>query len=248
MLFNKKIYLDIAALFDLRQGTMAVADPEFAVCVTTKPNYYLREVDEFSTEEHGKLSKDLFNELFSKYKKDVLANSVTTKIPEFLKQLYAKLVGTNAKQSVELGLSIDLNIYPFTLTEAEQETLARSLYGKVGELMPINIISIAPANLSIEQAGESYIGMVFYNYGSWINAHEKTFSAGKLSNTTLYVPRLYFNGLPKESDLAEFNSRQIDPFEMWERTYTAFVKFNYIPIAFFCVDLPANQSQYTMPV
>lgn len=248
MLFNKKIYLDIAALFDLRQGAMAVVDPGFAVAVTTKPDYYIREVDVFSTAEHGTLSKDLLNELFVKFKKDILANSVTTKIPEFIKQLYAKLLGINAKQSVELGLSLDLNIYPFALTEAEQEILANSLYSKVGELLPVNIISVAPVNLSIEQAGDSYIGMIFYDYGGWINSHEKTFSAGKLSNTTLYVPRLYFNGKPKESDLAEFNSRQIDPFEMWERTLTAFVKINYIPIAFFCVDLPANESEYTTPV
>lgn len=248
MLFNKKIYLDIAALFDLRQGAMAVVDPGFAVAVTTKPDYFVREVDEFSSEQHGTLSKDLLSELYVKCKKDVLANSVSTKIPEFLKQLYAKLVGINAKQSVELGLSIDLNIYPFTLTDVEKQALAASLYQKVGELLPINIINVAPANLSIEQAGEAYIGMVFYDYGGWINSHEKTFSAGKLSNTTLYVPRLYFNGRPKDSDLAEFNSRQIDPFEMWERTLTAFVKINYIPIAFFCVDLPANESDYTTPV
>lgn len=248
MLFNKRIYVDIATLFDLRQGGMTLIDFEFAAKVTAADSYYVRDEDMFATEEHGSLSKELLKEVIATRRVEVLKASLMTKMPSFIKQLYASLVGANAKQSVEMALSVDVNIYPFSLSESEKEVLKECVFESLDKLMPVYIIDKPATLLPAEQVGETYVGMIFYEYGEWVNSQEKTYNSKHMKNTVLYVPRLFFGGKPKAAILSELNSKHIDPFEMWERAYASLLRINYIPSAFFSVDLPSNKSEFTQPV
>ena len=91
----KRLYVSSDALFDLRQGTLATIDPDFAASVTTKKDYYTRVEDLFysndkapnTDEPYGELDKECFNSILNIHKELVIRNSIMTKILELVVSL-----------------------------------------------------------------------------------------------------------------------------------------------------------------
>lgn len=249
MKFYKKIYLSSDALFDLRQGTLNLISTQFAIDVTVGEAYYVREEDLFSTPNFGLLSKENFKQVQQQHLDKIFKISGRTKIIEFVKQLYLKLIKTNGSEAVELELSLEINLFPLTLTPEETEQLRSAVESALNGQMPVSISRYDPRTLTADMVNSQYIGMIFYDYVPWLNSFESEFKKKKnISSTALYVPRLYFDGKPSGSTLAPLEKEKIDPFEMWEHIYSPILKINYLPVAFFCVDLPANVPELTVPI
>ena len=249
MKFYKKIYLAADALFDLRQGTLNMISTKFAIDVTVGEAYYVREEDMFGTPDFGVLNKEIFATIQRQYADQIFKVSGRTKILEFVKQLYLKLIKTNGGEAVELDISLEINLFPLKLSPEELAKLKGAIDSALNGQLAVSICYFDPRTLTTDMVNSQYIGMIFYEYASWLNSFEREFKQKKnISATALYVPRIYFEGKPSKETLAPLDKEKIDPFEMWEHIYSPILKINYLPVAFFCVDLPANAPELTVPI
>jgi hypothetical protein len=250
MHFKKAIYIDIEALFDTRQGSMAVINPDFAAKITSQENYYSRDCDEFEHPEYGLLNGNLLNSIKKAYPDKVIRSSLKTRMHLFIKHLLQSTIEKNLAQSVSFELSFEINVFPYVMTEAEKAELASVFSSIYDHQFKVNIISVDLLKVPFKQATKHYIAMVMYHYGQWIEANKG--KIGTNNNTmVIYAPRLYFNKkevldkLP--SAISELKKDNQEPFEFIETLYSQFIQFNFIPVSFFCVDLPSNPEDYTKP-
>jgi hypothetical protein len=62
-----------------------------------------------------------------------------------------------------------------------------------------------------------------------------------LTETCLYVPRLYLSGIPESGVLDELSSRGIDPFETTAMALAPYFPIQYLPVSIFNAAIPHNQ-------
>lgn len=249
MKYHRYIYTDVESLLDIRQGVLSRILTEFAVDVTLNEAYYTREENSFYSPTYGVIAHDTFQKLYAKYKEESLALSYKTKMLEFIKQLVAKTLKQNALSGVELVLGIEINLFGFSFTQQEIDTLVEITSQELSNEFEVTTINVDPRLIKMAQAKDRYIGMIFYDYVAWVNANERDFKELKsFTQTVLYVPRLFFNGKPSKEELATLNQQNIDPFELWEKAYGPLIGINYIPIAFYCIATPANAEELTTPI
>lgn len=249
MKYHRHIYVDAQALFDVRQGLLAKIHTEFAVDVTLNNAYYEREDNTFTSLLHGQIDHGNFQELYRLYKEDALEYSHKTKILLFVKQLITQLLKQNAAEGVELWLGIEINAHPFKLSDEEKAEIKNAVSDHFQGMFEVNMIDVDPRLIRMAHASERYIAMVFYDYIDWVNSNEFDFKQTKsFTQTSLYVPRLYFNGIPPKEELDKLEKEGVDPFVLWERTYSPIFSINYLPVAFYCIDAPANAPELTQPI
>ena len=136
----KKIYISLDALFDLRQGTLTLIDPDFALAVTSDSNYFTRDTDDFTTTvckkgtetPMGTLDRKVYTKVFDQYKEAVLKNSLMTKILSFLIPLYKEFSKQSILTPFLSSIEIDINIYPFILSDEEITVLLACLIEHLG--------------------------------------------------------------------------------------------------------------------
>lgn len=226
---------------------MARISPDFAAEVTTNPAYYVRDEDVFVSTTMGELDKETMGKVFDKFKGEILELSFRTRIFKFVRDLYGRIGGANALQSVDMRMSLTINVWPFNFTVMETEELIAQTREFLGNVLDVEVINFNPADIKLDYALDKYVAMIFYdNYALWFNANQEAITRRKrIQEISFYVPRLYTNGKPSEASLREFKRYEADPFDAWEQAYKPFMNINYLPISFFCVDLPSNPEELT---
>lgn len=244
-LIVRKVYVSLDSLFDLRQGTLTFISPKFAVDVTKRPGYFTRLTDDFATEEQGALSKTIYNQLSEKFKDDIVKASLTTKIFPFLLALTKEFIKQSLTTPYFTTVEIDVNLYPYRFSDAEAKTLLESLVQRLGKLVSINLISKSPEELSVDYVTDNYLAMVMYDYTQWFNANDKALRKKPLTQTGLYVPKLYNMRTLTETEEREFKKFSTDPFSVLVRLLKPFATVQFLPIALFSIDVPQNLEEYS---
>lgn len=220
--------------------------------VTTKPQYYTRIRDVFKDDEFGELSEDMYKQVFSLYKNDILKLSVKTRIFKFVAQFCERTIGMNAASGVGMKVSLFINTYPFILDTQEIEQLQSQISEIFSNAMNVQVDYIDLKDLTFVSVAKDYIGVIMYDYVSWVNGNEAQWRSGaRPIECPIFVPRLAATELPQEA-LKEFERVEIDPFDYTQKVLTNSLNLTFLPVSFFCVDLPSNPQELTelmrMPV
>ena len=260
MQFLKKLYVDLDAVVDLRLGVLNLVSPPFAFDQTTHPEYFQREEDAFSStrinpatnEPFGGLPRPLFKSVLVQCRDKVLTASLRTKINKFVRQLCAAHLANVIRSGQEIRIIIEVNIHPFVMTPEAQIELTQTLQTDFfGLHFQVALIDISPQDLNLDVVRDNFFGLVRYEFFDWLNLHDTALRKKPIRDTCLYVPRLYAGGKPTDAEslslLAEFKKRKMDPMEKISQALANFVPIQFLPIAFFCADVPANQSVWTDP-
>lgn len=246
ILYQRKVYVDIAAVFDLRQGVLSVIDEDFSVAVTTNASYYLRDEDVFSAPVFGQLDRKLYDQVTSTYSQEVLRSAVTTKIFKFIKHLYARYTLSNARSSVEMKVELEINTWPYVLASQEMLDMHDLIDRMFGSKIPVRIACFDPNLLVPEKLEETYLAMIFYDCSSWVNSYQSRYEKKKkFTNVPIFVPRKWHSPKPSASELKQMTDKGVDPIQLYERILAPIIPINFIPMSFFCVNLPANLDEYT---
>lgn len=249
----KKLYLASDALFDLRQGTLATINTEFAADVTTNKSYYFRETDEFSSDaidletnaKLGTLSKEVYSKVYEQFKDRVIRNSVMTKILPFVHTLCREFIRQTASTPFLSGFELDVNLYPFTFSHEETTELLECLVEILGTSFKINIINLSPENMSLEYVRNNYTALIMYDYSTWLNLHTEQLQKKPLAEVGLYVPKLYFIRTLTDEEARELKKNKTDLFEFMSRLLSPFFVIQHLPIAMFCANIPSNLDEYS---
>ena len=252
----KRLYVSSDALFDLRQGTLATIDPDFAASVTTKKDYYTRVEDLFysndkapnTDEPYGGLDKECFNSILNIHKEVVIRNSIMTKILELVVSLY----GAFAKQAISTptltGVEIIFNLHPFNFTDEEINEIFECIRLRLGNACNFTIVNINIENITISDLKENYVALIMYDYTNWLNhiLNDKTEKSKlhDLVNVGLYVPRIFTSRKFTTEEEAEFTRNNTNGFKFMQDVIEPFINIQFVPIAFYCVNLPTNLPEY----
>lgn len=234
----KTIFVDISTLFDLRLGALMSLSVDLALQVTAKSDYYKREIDNFQTD-RGILGRTDIAKMCALGRKDLLKNSMATAMYVFLLELchrYALMTSTTPFLN---GYSMTINTYPFSLSMGEQEMLIASLRHKLKLNIEIHVVKIAPDKLTPMYVHENVLAMVLYDYADWVNLHQLQIQKKPLKDVVIYVPHLC-RELPTHEQLEEFQKHSTDVFKFAQLFYAPLIAFQYLDIAYYCVDNPYN--------
>lgn len=244
--YHRKVYVDIAAVFDLRQGVLSMIDEDFSVAVTTESSYYLRDEDLFSASVFGQLEPKLFSQVLEVYQDQILRSAVATKIFKFIKHLYARYTLSNAKASIEMNVGLQVNTWPYVLAAQETLDMHDLIKTRLGGKINVEVVCFDPQTLVPEKLDEQYLAMIFYDCLEWVNSYKSRYEKKKkFTSVPIFVPRKWHSSKPSAAELKQLSDKGVDPMEMYERILAPIISINFIPMAFFCVDLPANREDYT---
>ncbi len=238
----KRIYVSMDSLFDLRMGTMNIINSEFALEVTTRKPYYTRQQDIFKGLTDT-LSNESYMAVLKKYPDVVLRNSLKTKIDLFLNTIVSMFIKQSVTAPVNHEYVVDVNLYPFTLDEAEKAELIRLLDISLGSTMNINLINVSMDDLTVDFVCDKYRYMIMYEYHTWLNIHTDALKSKSLINTMIYVPKLYFDRLPTAEELKEIKDMNKDPFEVSRQALSPLVSVDYLPVSLYCACTPINDDK-----
>lgn len=240
-----KLYISLDSLLDTRLGTLTVLNAQFAFDVSTSEAYYLREEDLFATPTQGALKKETFAKVAKAKQALILRNSLSTRILEFVDQLMHTLFYQALNTPYHSGVAIDVNTYPYVLSDEEQVAMLESLVLKLKGRYTINLIHKSNEELHVDTVRETYRAMVMYHYHEWLNMYDAQIKKKSLKdNTGLFVPRLYQGHVPSDEELVEFAKHRTDPFSFLQRILMPFVLLQYLPVALYSAATPANKPHY----
>jgi hypothetical protein len=237
----RNIYVAADALWDLRQGTLARINPDFAVAVTADPSYYVRDTDTF-TAGGQTLQKDIYERVFEKYKHEILRCSLRTEILDFLVALCTQFLKPSVTQPTAEAFGVEVNSYPFELSPVEKQELLTRLSATLGNAFTVSVSHLSPQDLTLSYVKRNYLAMVLYNYYSWINLHTEELKKNPLMGVGLYGPRIFFSD---KSAITEDLRRDLvkrgrDEFELLSEILQPFIGLQFLPISFFSAATPLN--------
>lgn len=240
-----KIYISLESLLDMRQGALAVLDDKFAYEVTTQADYFTREEDSFSSRKYGALSKELLTRLLNEKADLIAANSLSTRMPRFIRELVNRLKEQAHNTPYHTSVAVEVNTYPCNMTPEENEVLLQVLRVSLGEGFQITLIHKAEAQLTYQHVKTNYMCMIMYNYVQWMNLYEKDIKKSPLKDMCFYVPKLYFGVPPTAEELDELARHNTDPFTFMQEAMAPLVPIQFLPIALYCADIPMNRDEYS---
>jgi hypothetical protein len=240
----RKIYIAADALWDLRQGTMARISPEFAAAVTAQPGYYTREEDVFNYSDQT-LRQDIYKRVFARYKQSILRCSVKTEILQFVHELAKQYIKQAFVTPFLDDFSIEINLYPFHLTDGEKNDLLQIVQSQLGKHLMVSLVVLSPAELTVEHTLNNYASMVMYEWHDWLNTHSADVEKKRLADVGLYVPRIFFDRqkYDEETD-KELKKRGKDIFEITHDLLNPFIVVQFLPVALFSASTPVNLPEY----
>lgn len=235
---EKFILINLDCLLDTRQGTLLTINPEVAYEITSKEDYHARESDEFESEQYGKLSTELYEQVKEKFKHEIIFKSLKTKMYLLLQELidgYVKLALTTPHVST---ITLEVNLYPYQFTETQVEYLMKALIAHLGNAAAISIVNFDIKQLSLKAIAEKYESVIMYNPVEWLNHRHNELKVGTLKELTLYIPRMNSVRALTEKERKSISKNVSDVYKFTEMLFAGFIRLNYVPVEYYCADVP----------
>lgn len=243
----KKIYVSLDSILDTRLGTLTIINPDFAFDVSTKPEYFTREIDEFETAKAGKLDKEIYNLTIEKFKDKIIRSSIVTRMFVFISKLINHYIQQVIHTPLLAGIELEINTFPYEFSDVEIKELHESIVSVIGDVVKVNFVHLSLDSISLAYAKQNYVAMIMYTYHEWYNKHSEEIKKNPTKELVVYAPRIYFGHLPTEEELALNKDSDKDPFELTQQMISLVLPIEYMPIAFYCANTPYNKDEYSIP-
>lgn len=180
--YNNKVLVSIDALLDTRLALLGLLDRRLAHSLLSSDKYNTRYFDEF-----GYIGNNMFKRYYQFRGNNVMKNSFMTNI---FTLVLTEIEYLTAK-FVELGISkktfIDVNIYPYTLTEEEKSLFIETLMVyNIIDTCDIQIVSISSIDLTMEKVSNDYDTVFLYDAVSWLEYQLSRGTSSSAINVKLY--------------------------------------------------------------
>lgn len=242
--YKAGVYVALNCLLDTRLATLLLISEDFALEVMQSKTYYTRQQDIFETPILGKLGKTLFKEVMENKKEEIIENSVRTKMFVFIQELCSNYLVQAIKTPFQTEVSLDINTYPYLLTDEAAQELLKVCVSLLGVDFNINIINVAPKDLTIKLCREKYKSMILYEYLDWLDIHQLELKKKPFKDTGLYVPKLIFGEPVKPEHQQELDDLNMDLFDLAKEGLNAILSIQFLPIATYCAAVPDNLPEY----
>lgn len=240
---EKFILINLDCLLDTRQGTLLTINPEVAYEITSKEDYHARESDEFASEQYGALSTELFEQVKEKFKHEIIFKSLKTKMYLFLQELidgYVKLALTTPHVST---ITLEVNLFPYQFTDTQVEYLMKALIAHLGNAAAISIVNFDIKQMPLKAIAEKYESVIMYNPVDWLNYRHNELKVGTMKDLTLYIPKMNAVRALTDKERKSISKNVSDVYKFTEMIFAGFVRLNYVPVEYYCADVPYKKRE-----
>lgn len=216
---TKTILVEIDCLLDTRLALLETLH-EDAVDTVLKNDYLSRDRDDYEILTKGLIDQDTFINAYANRDKTVLEKARPTMIIDFLRAIIMELDYQKSTTPYVERVKVAVNYFPYKLSEEEKDVICLS----VGHYLPketwVETVSISPMNLLPSVIGESYEGVIMYNFDGWFIEHAKTLDTTAIPQNKIYAPAFFVKDYTEEEleevdrELKELNLE--NPFEYLE--------------------------------
>ena len=224
---SSKIYIDIAAWFDLRHSALyQILGEEKTLEMVCTHDYNLREQDRF---------EGVDEKLLKAYLECGDTRMLESAPMSYIQVAAASKIANIEKRNSFTGEGMEpeavFNIYPFTLNEKQCELLREGIFIKLGQCCKVTIVREEPKTLSphyLKNTG--FIACFMYNLHGWLAHHATAVGSGDLKEVIMYFAAIYEKAPDKEEEKLFKKLGFKDPFSYTEYLFTGHMQLVFLPV------------------
>lgn len=197
------ILVELDSILDTRLGTLSTIDASLVPPLLVQHGYHERMVDTFEG-----YDTQTFKERYKNRDAKVLSLSGITPMIDMASNFVKKTLDQTLQTPFHRNPKIELNIYPYTLTDAEVQLILGAVVTKTNKQCDVEVVSYSHEELNPVFVRQHYSMMMMYDYQLWLETHAKNGLWKKYSCPTvlLFCPLMIKN---HELDIPEFKQREL---------------------------------------
>lgn len=242
-MISKAIYVDLDCILDTRLGTLITIDKDVAFDISKSKEYYLRQTDQFTHKEKGSLSKELFKQVQDKFNERVYKNSPSTRLDVFIVDFIKSVLDDKIQEQVS-DVKIVINCRRADITEDEASTIALALQNRLKNYAECSCIFMDYAQMTPMHMRDQYIAAIVYNPHEWLSSQSENLKKQKLSDFCLYTPKIFHLREMTLEEKRNAEQQKVDVFASLRMVLAPYIRLEFLSIALFCADTPANIPYY----
>ncbi len=238
-LTNRKMLVELDALFDTVMGTLGAMSPQNAVSVVTKDSYSYRLADEFegfNTEE--------FKERYNKRDRAILKNSSVTPILRHVHDFTQRVVDKTFNSPVMNECTIVINTFPYELEDSEREIIKKILQYKLPLRPEIEFVHLSVDKLNPFYISREFSAVILYHFNDWLRIFltDENFLKYPCFRVRFIAPALVTNvqGLEPNTNIAD---KFIETMEF----LSPMIDLMFVPVEEFCSVLAYRRPKPSAP-
>lgn len=234
---DQVLHVELDCLLDTRLGTVTRYWPE-RIPALMEAGYRKRQSDDLSL-----LVPDFpqaeFKVNYAKRDVETLKFSRPTPSVVLLKGITDTLQGQSITSPHVDSITVEVNIYPYTLSEKERDVLVDMVMLYSSLITMVNIVSYTVQQLTPSVLREAYSGLIIYDLEAWLQNHLEPLQRCPCPTVTIMTPVRY-NVVPTLEQTAMDARGPTNLFAAMEQFLLEFVGINFHPMeCFSLVDIAA---------
>lgn len=242
-MISKSIYVDLDCLLDTRLGTLITIDKSIAFDISKTKDYYLRQTDTFTHKEKGTLDKTLFKKIQDTFTSTVYKNSTATRLDVFIADFIKSILDHQIEEQVS-DVKLVINCNYSGLSNEEASRIAIAVQKRLADFAECKSVFISYDLMSPKFMKDNFVAAIIYNPHDWLSSQSENLKKDKLSEFSLYTPRLYHLREMTAEEKRNAEQQKVDVFASLRTVLAPYIKLEFLSIALFCADTPANLPSY----
>ena len=218
---------ELDSVLDTRLGTLLAMDADKVASLLAN-GYHKRLKDEFPG-----FNMSEYWQRYAKRDAGVLMNSMATPMLEMLHDFVLKTLKQTLRTPFHKNPKIELNIYPFKLSEEVVREMVRCVAAATGGLCDVEAVDYSPQQLNPLFIKERYDVVTMYDYHLWYKAHIDSglWSKYTCPNVSVFAPMMVKSEQVQVTQ--QLYDKIVDDTELITNELRPFFQLQSIPVAYF---------------
>jgi hypothetical protein len=139
--------------------------------------------------------------------------------------------------SIDSG-ALDINIWPYKLTDAEVREMGLAIASVIGCISPIRLVEHPWSFYTPQYVKDTYSGLILYNHNQWLEAMGESLFLVGLPAITLAAPKLTHSRMPTAEEMDFGTKKVIDPWEAASYMMSQNLGIDYVDVLHYCLAHP----------
>lgn len=222
-----RFYVTVDALFDTRLGTLFKVAPDRVTDILAN-GYLDRECDSFAG-----VDQAVYDEAYKNRDKATLLNSPMTEIYKTINRFVHSTLMARIDTPYVTKPAIEINLYPYKLTERECGRLLKGVEKITGERSDIGLIYEPIDFLTASVVKQRYIALFLYEHWEWLETVAK---ADGFKTETCYERFMYGPAIVRSTEVFKTHTPE-QVFDAIEAYTKMFIKFSLLPVSEYSLSL-----------
>lgn len=234
---QQRILVELDCLIDTRIGTLSMLN-EAAAAKLFGPKYWGRLDDDFEYLTEGAVTNEAYRKAYNERGLESLMRGTLTGMTLLLNGMVSNLESLRINTPFVDAVVVEVNIYPYLLTEEQCELYVTAILAYTGMETPVRIVRYAPQELSPSIIKARWEAVIMYDFDAWITLHWSSLLTYRIPKHSLITAARSANQRIDNESLKAAGIEKIHPFAAAEGCFMEFVGLDMLSILHFCAIPP----------